>query len=132
VSFSILSDLSNKNKIPEISEMSKMSRISNGLGLAKKAGAITAGTELVIESVRKKKACHVFLCSDASDATVKKLRDKAAFYQVPVTRLELTMSGLARSVGLQRPTAAVSLTNKSFLKLFSLSDPESEPTEVHL
>jgi len=113
----------------------KINKIENSLGLAKKAGAITAGTELVIESVRKKKACHIFLCSDASGGTLKMLCDKAAFYQVPVTKLDLTMSELAHCVGLMRPTAAVSLTNRNFLKLFNLSnltDLTEETTEVHL
>ena len=114
----------------ELSEKNKnKNKTENSLGLAKKAGAITAGTELVIESVKKKKACHVFICSDASGATLKKLRDKTGFYGVPATILDLTMSGLARCVGLQRPTAAVALTNKNFLKLFDLSE---ESTEVHL
>ena len=112
-----------------INKIDKINRTENILGLAKKAGAIIAGTELVIESVRKKKACHVFLCSDASDGTAKKLRDKTAFYRVPVTELNLTMSELARCVGLLRPTAAVSLTNKNFLKLFNLTE---ESPEVHL
>ena len=113
-------------------------KTENSLGLARKAGAITAGTELVIDSVRKKKACHVFLCSDASGGTLKKLCDKAAFYRVPVTRLDLTMSELARCVGLLRPAAAVSLTNKNFLKLFNLNDSANltdlaeKSTEVHL
>ena len=115
-----MSDLSDKNKI------------ASSLGLAKKAGAVIAGTELVIESVRKKKACHVFLCSDASDGTEKKLRDKTAFYKVPLTKLELTMSELARSVGRISPTTVVSLTNKSFLKLFNLTDLIGESTEVYL
>ena len=115
-----------------MSDLSYKNKIANGLGLAKKAGAIISGTELVIESVRKKKACHVFVCSDASDGTVKKLRDKTAFYKVPVTELNLTMSELARCVGRERPTAAVSLTNKNFLKLFNLTEESTESTEVHL
>ena len=96
------------------------------LGLAKKAGAITAGTEFVINSVREKKACHVFICSDASGGTVKKLRDKAVFYRIPVTATNLTMSELARCVGLTRPVSAVSLTNKNFLKLFDFTEKSTE------
>ena len=110
--------------------MNDKNTTENSLGLAKKAGAIISGTELVIDSIRKKKAVHVFVCSDASEGTVKKLRDKAAFYQIPVTITELTMSELAKCVGLQRPTAAVSLTNKSFLKLFDLSKESIELTEL--
>ena len=115
-------------------DVSDKNKIANSLGLAKKAGAVVSGTELVIESVRKKKACHVFMCSDASDGTAKKLRDKTAFYNVPLTKLDLTMSELAHCVGLMRPTTAVSLTNRSFLKLFNLSGLNGlngESTEVH-
>ena len=117
-----LSDLSEANK----------NKSANALGLAKKAGAVTAGTELVIDSVRKKRACRVFICSDASPGTVKKLLDKTAFYKVPATKLDLTMAELARCVGLQRPTAAVALTNKNFLKLINFIDSTEESTEVHL
>jgi ribosomal protein L7Ae-like RNA K-turn-binding protein len=118
----------NSDKSDKIYNSDKIdkNKIANGLGLAKKAGAVTAGTALVIDSVRKKKAVHVFLCSDASVGTVKKLCDKSAFYQIPVTRLDLTMSELAKCVGLIRPTAAVSLTDKNFLKLIGKS------TEVYL
>ena len=104
-------------------------KIKDSLGLARKAGAVTAGTELVIDSMKKKKAAHVFISSDASAGTEKKLRDKANFYQTPVTKLELTMSELADCIGLKRPTAAVSLTNKNFLNLFDLIIKKS--TEVH-
>ena len=113
-------------------ENGKKNKIENILGLAKKAGAITAGTELVIESVRKKRACHIFVCSDASSGTLKKICDKANFYQVPLTRLDLTMSELAHCIGLLRLTAAVSLTNKNFLNLLNLSNSIEKSTEVHL
>ncbi|MCL2097094.1 MAG: ribosomal L7Ae/L30e/S12e/Gadd45 family protein [Oscillospiraceae bacterium] len=118
--------------------MLDLNKTKNSLGLAKKAGAVTAGTELVIDAVRKKKAAHVFICSDASAQTMKKLLDKTDFYRVPVTKLDLTMSELARCVGLTRPTAAVSLTNKNFLKLFNfcdlsdLSGESGKSAEVHL
>jgi len=107
----------------------KSNKAERMLGLAKKAGAIAAGTGPVIDSVRKKRACHVFLCSDASCGTLKKICDKSAFYGIPVTKLELTMSELSRCIGLQRQTAAVSLTNKSFLNLFDFTE---KSTEVNL
>ena len=112
-----------------MSDLSKKNKTENGLGLAKKAGALTAGTDLVIESVRKKRACHVFMSSDASAGTMKKLCDKTAFYHVPLTKLDMTMAELSQCIGRQRPTAAVSLTNRNFLKLFNLTE---ESTEVHL
>ena len=132
-------NLNEKNPgINNINNNKNKNRTENVLGLAKKAGAVIAGTELVIESVRKKKACHVFICSDASLGTEKKISDKAKFYQIPVTKLDLTMSELSHCIGLSRLTAAVSLTNKNFLNLLELSnlpnlpDLSDKSTEVHL
>ena len=124
-----------KSDINSINNNKNKNRTENILGLAKKAGAVIAGTELVIESVRKKKACHVFICSDASFGTVKKISDKADFYKVPVTKLDITMSELSHCVGLSRLTAAVSLTNKNFLNLLDLPNIlniSDKSTEVHL
>ena len=92
-------------------------KIGDVLGLARKAGAIIAGTELVIDSMRRAKACRVYISSDVSDATLKKLKDKAAFYKVQAEMLDLNMDELAHCVGFLRPAAAVSLTDKNFLKL---------------
>ena len=92
-------------------------RISNALGLARKAGALAAGTELVIDSMRRQKACRVYISSDVSGGTLKKITDKAAFYKVQAETLDLTMDELAHRVGFLRPTAAVSLTDRNFLKL---------------
>jgi ribosomal protein L7Ae-like RNA K-turn-binding protein len=92
-------------------------KIANILSLARKAGAITAGTELVIDSMRRNKACIVYISSEVSDGTLKKLKDKASFYKIQVEILDLTMDELAHCVGLLRPAAAVSLTDKNFLKL---------------
>ena len=123
----------NETKITKIKQVKKVKQTKpeNILGLAKKAGAITSGTELVIDSVRKKRACHIFVCSDASPGTLKKISDKASYYQVPLTKLDITMSELSHCVGLSRLTAAVSLTNKNFLNLFDLTENEKS-TEVHL
>ena len=129
----ILSDTENNsinnksNKNNKISN-NKTDKIGNVLGLAKKAGALCAGAELVINSVRKRKAVHIYISSDASEKTVKKLYDKTAFYSIPATKLELTMDELAHCVGLLRPTAAVSLTNINFLKLMEKCLKESDDT----
>ena len=94
-------------------------KIGNALGLARKAGALTAGTELVIDSMRRQKACIIYISSDVSGGTLKKIKDKAAFYKVEAEILHLTMDELAHRVGFLRPTAAVSLTDKNFLKLIA-------------
>lgn len=92
-------------------------KIGSVLSLARKAGAITAGTELVIDSLRRSKSCRIYISSETSAGTLKRLKDKAAFYKVQAEILDLTMDELAHRVGFLRPTAAVSLTDKNFLKL---------------
>jgi len=99
-----------------------INKIGKVLGLARKAGAVTAGTELVINSMRKGKSCRIYISSSASAGTMKKLKDKAAFYKVRAEITDLTMDELAHCVGFLRPTAAVSLTDKNFLKLIDKID----------
>jgi len=116
----------NKNKNGDNAD--KINKIGGVLGLAKKAGALCAGTEPVVDSVRKGRALHVYISSDASENTVKKLFDKTAFYNVPATKLGLTMEELAHCVGYISSTAAVSLTDKNFLKLMEKCLKDSDDT----
>ena len=118
----------NNNKNKNGDNTDKINKIGSVLGLAKKAGVLCAGTELVIESVRKGRAFHVYISSDVSENTVKKLCDKTAFYNVPATRLGLTMDELAHFVGCLHSTAAVSLTDKNFLKLMEKCLKDSDDT----
>ena len=97
--------------------MNYTEKIGNVLGLARKAGAVIAGTELVIDSMRRGKACRIYISSDVSPGTLKKLKDKAAYYKIQAEILDMTMDELAHRVGFLRPTAAVSLTDRNFLKL---------------
>ena len=101
-------------------------KISKVLSLAKKAGAITAGTELVIESMRKAKARRVYISAQVSPGTLKKINDKAAFYNVQTEILDLTMDELAYCVGFLRPTAAVALTDNNLLNLIEKIDNKEQ------
>ena len=118
----------NNNKIGSVTEYAERSSVGSVFGLAKKAGALRIGSELVIESVRKGRALHVYISSDVSENTVKKLCDKTAFYNVPATKLNLTMDELAHCIGCMHPTAAVSLTDKNFLKLMEKCLKDSDDT----
>jgi len=106
----------------------KTGRIFNVLGLAKKAGVLAAGSERVLDSVRKRSAVQVYISSDASENTVKKLSDKTAFYNIPSIKIDLTMDELAHCIGCIYPTAAVSLTDKNFLKLMEKCLKDSDDT----
>ena len=56
----------------------------NMLGIAMKAGRLVAGEEMVLESVKSRKAHLVIVAADASDNTKKLFKDKCRFYHVPV------------------------------------------------
>lgn len=56
----------------------------NLLGLVKRANKLTSGTDLVISELRKKNIYLIFLATDASDNTKKKIYDKAKYYHVDV------------------------------------------------
>ena len=53
------------------------------LGLVKRANAILSGDRM-IEGIRKRNVYCVLLSDKASNRTAKVIRDKCAFYQVPI------------------------------------------------
>lgn len=56
------------------------------LGLANKARKIVTGEDLVLTEVKSKRAKMVFLASDASANTEKKMTDKCTYYGIQVIR----------------------------------------------
>lgn len=59
-------------------------RIKGMLGLAKKAGKLVSGEEMVLDAIRSGKAGMVIVTTDASDNSRKLFHDKCSFYRVPV------------------------------------------------
>ncbi|MBO0482957.1 YlxQ-related RNA-binding protein [Candidatus Enterococcus courvalinii] len=59
----------------------------NLLGLAMRAGKLVTGEELTIADIRRQKAKVVFVATDASDNTRKKIQDKSSYYKVPCFEL---------------------------------------------
>lgn len=78
------------------------------LGLANRAGKVTTGEELTVKEIQRGQAKLVLLSADASRNTEKKITDKAAFYHVPVCRVE-NRTILGHAIGKDaRVVAAVS------------------------
>ncbi|HKL61608.1 MAG TPA: ribosomal L7Ae/L30e/S12e/Gadd45 family protein [Acholeplasma sp.] len=86
------------------------------LGLAKAAKKVVAGTDFVVDSIRNKKALLVFLATDASDNTKKKVRDKAAFYVVEVIE-EFDTEMLSNAVG-KKNIKALAIIDQGFANMF--------------
>lgn len=86
------------------------------LGLAKAAGKVKAGTDFTVEAIRSKEAKLVFLASDASLNTKKRVLDKAAFYEVQVLEVFDTET-LSRAIG-RSNIKALALTDQGFANMF--------------
>ena len=64
--------------------MNNTDKAVNMLGLAKRAGKLICGEDMVLETIRSGKAKLVIIATDASDNTKKMFKDKCAYYNIPV------------------------------------------------
>jgi len=94
-------------------------KLASYLGLAKKAGAVICGTDLIIDGMRRGKVMLVVAASDISAGTRKKLSDKCSFYDKPLLDSGLDMDALSKAVGLDRLTAAAGVTDAGFVKMIT-------------
>ena len=101
-----------------MSEELRIKKIKSALGLSKKAGALTAGVPMVLESLRKHKAVAVICAADVSEKTLKKLHTSCEFYKTPLKKSPLTMDEISGAVGLLRLCGAVAITDAGLYKLF--------------
>ncbi|RZI48577.1 YlxQ-related RNA-binding protein [Lactococcus kimchii] len=86
--------------------MDKKEQLSNLIGLAKRAGKIITGEELVIKAVQSGKAKLTFLASDAASNLSKKITDKSTYYEIPVSQL-FTETELSHAIGQNRKVIAI-------------------------
>lgn len=92
-----------------------MDKILNNLGLCKRAGGLITGSEIVIEGIRNKKVFYVFLASDASMNTKKKINDKCNYYKVLVCD-KYSSEELSNAIGVNG-RMVIGITNKDFIKI---------------
>ncbi|MGT2862665.1 YlxQ-related RNA-binding protein [Streptococcus gallinaceus] len=94
-------------------DSNKKDKILSLLGLAQRAGRITSGEDLVVESIQKKQAKLVFLANDAAANLQKKITDKSKTYQVEVNT---TFSTLEISAALGKARKVLAVTDAGFTK----------------
>ena len=92
-----------------------MDKVLSNLGLCARARGLVAGTDIVIENLRKKKIYLIFLASDASENTIKMITDKAKYYGVPVDNSYSSVE-LSSSVG-QVNRMVIGITSAGFVKI---------------
>ena len=85
------------------------------LGIAKKAGRVVAGTNLVTDSIRagsvSKCPCAVFLGADVSENTRKRITNCCTYYEVPLYDIPLTVAEIGDAIGKSGSTSAVGITD---------------------
>lgn len=92
-----------------------MNKRLSSIGLCFRARKISLGTDTVIDGMRKKTVYLVFLANDSSEATIKKITDKAKFYNVEVDQT-FTTDELSLAVG-KSNRKVVGVLDKGFAKL---------------
>ncbi len=87
----------------------------NNLGLINKARGLICGEDKVVEKLRDEQVYYIFLAKDSGKNTLKKINDKASFYNVEVN-LDYTSDELSQVLG-KINVHVVGITNKGFLKI---------------
>ena len=65
--------------------MQNKQKLLNLLGLARRAGKLVTGEDMVLGSIRNSKASLVFFANDGGASSMKKFTDKTTSYNVPFT-----------------------------------------------
>ena len=88
------------------------------IGLARKAGKITIGTEMVCDAVRSGDVKLVIASENSSDNTKKRISNCVLHYVVRLEYIAATPDELGRAIG-KPATACVGIGDENFIKLIS-------------
>ena len=94
-------------------ELSKNFNTQRLIGLARKAGAISYGSEGCITDLKKKKSKLIITSSDISEKTKKEIIFAAK--ETPVLVSDMTKEELGHILGV-KPTAVLSVNDNNFKK----------------
>lgn len=89
-------------------------KLGGMLGLARKAGKLTFGTDRITDSIRSKHPDIILMASDISENTRKRIENCCKYYKTEYGDLNMTMSILSHYIGQSSAVSAVSITDKSF------------------
>lgn len=97
----------------------KYDRFLGMLGLARRAGKVIIGTELICRAMPKRGdgSIRLVIISDkASEATRKKLTVKSEFYGIEYIEVSIDTEELGRILGKTYAPAAVAVTDEGFAR----------------
>lgn len=83
-------------------------------GLARKAGKVIAGTDQVTDNIRKGIPCVIYLSSEASDNTKKRIRNCCSHYKMELYELDITTDEMAHAIGKKGAISAIAIKDMSF------------------
>ena len=92
-----------------------MDKILNNLGLCQRASGLISGEEMVLNAICSGQVCYIFLAKDASEASKKKILDKALFYKVEINEVYTSIE-LSHAIG-KINRMVIGIINKGFLKI---------------
>lgn len=94
----------------------KTPRLKSMIGLSKKAGRLTAGSDAVISEIKAKKrrVSLVLAANDASDRTIKQISDKCRTYSVEFLIVPLSADLLGECLGKKSPIACAAILDRGF------------------
>ena len=98
-----------------LESLQKRKKFAGLLGIAKKAGRVIAGTNMVTDSIRAGSASKcpqaVFLASDVSENTRKRITNCCTYYEIPLHPVPLTIAEIGDAIGKSGSVSAVGITD---------------------
>lgn len=82
------------------------------LGIARKAGKLALGTDAAKESIVKHKCALIVMASDLSERTVRHFALLTEEYGIKTLKTDITMDGIAKSVG--KKTGVIAVNDMGF------------------
>lgn len=95
-----------------------MNRLSGMIGLARRAGKIRFGAEQTVDAIRSLGAKPNLVClsSDASENTVKRIKDGCNSHKVALVSLPIDKAELGRCIGRTMDVSVVAVMDANFKK----------------
>lgn len=92
------------------------SKFLSMLGLAKRAGALITGTDLVTKALPSGKIRLVIYAENSSANTEKKITDKCKFYGTVCVKAGYTGEEIAHAIGKLSSSCAIGVVDENFSK----------------
>ena len=95
-----------------------MKQLLFSIGLARRAGKLLSGTDMVLDGIRHGKVRIVVSAADNSDNTKKKISDCCAYYEIPLYISDADKETLGHAIG-KSHAACIGVTDENLSELIS-------------